>query len=73
MPKAKLNLYEVMAKRNIRTIADVAKRSGLSRKAVSAAINNKTQRISLVTIAKLCDGLDCTVNELIKLDKGEVE
>lgn len=71
MPEVRMNLYKVMADRNIRTIGELAEKSELSRKAVSAALNNKTQRISLVTIAKLCGALNCTVDELLVLEKKE--
>lgn len=69
----KINLYEVMAKRDIRTIADLSERSGLSRKAISKILNGQTTRIDLDTLYKLCKTLDCKVNDLIIYDRNEVK
>jgi putative transcriptional regulator len=69
MTTVEIKLLEVMAKRGIRTIEEVHKRSGLSRKAVSKIINKETKRISTDTIAKLCKGLNCDVEELIVIKK----
>ena len=69
MTTVEIKLLEVMAKREIRTIEEVHKRSGLSRKAVSKIINKETKRISTDTIAKLCNALDCDVDELIVIKK----
>lgn len=68
----KIKLFELMAKRNIRTIAEMSERSGLSRKAVSKIINEKATRVDLDTIYKICKTLDCEVGELIIYDKEEV-
>lgn len=69
MPKVRINLYELMAKRNIKTIGKVAKETELSTKTISAIFNNKTQRIDFDTISKLCHVLDCKIDELIVFDK----
>jgi len=65
----KINLYEEMAKRDIRTIASMSVKSGLSRKAISKIINKETTRIDLDTLYKLCKALDCEVEDLIIYDK----
>ena len=72
-PKIEIRLLEVMGKRKIRTIKDAAKRTGLSRKAISQAINNQTHRMNMDTIIKICVGLDCEIGELLVLKKGEVK
>lgn len=64
---AEIKLLEVMAKKEIRTIEEVHKNSGLSRKAISKIINKETKRISTDTIAKLCKALKCDINELVVL------
>jgi putative transcriptional regulator len=64
-PAVEIKLLEVMAKREIRTIEEVHKKSGLSRKAVSKILNKETKRISTDTIAKLCKALNCEINELV--------
>jgi len=69
MPKVRINLYELMAKRNIRTIGEVAEKAGLSTKTISAIFNNKTQRIDFDTISKLCHVLGCEIDELLIFEK----
>lgn len=69
MTTVEIKLLEVMARREIRTIEEVHKRSGLSRKAVSKIINKETKSISTETIGKLCKGLNCDVEELIVIKK----
>lgn len=69
MPIAEIKLLEVMGRKGIRTIEEVHKNSGLSRKAISKIINKETQRISTDTIAKLCKALDCEINDLIVIKK----
>lgn len=69
MPQVEIKLLEVMGKKGIRTIEEVHKRSGLSRKAVSKIINKETKKIGTDTIAKLCTALDCEISELIVIKK----
>jgi len=69
MPTAEIKLLEVMAKKEIRTIEEVHKKSGLSRKAISKIINKETKRINTDTIAKLCKALGCEIHELIVIKK----
>jgi putative transcriptional regulator len=68
-PYIEVKLLEVMAKRNIRTIGEVSEKSGLSRKAVSAALNDQRHRMKSDTIARLCKALDCNIEELLVLKK----
>ncbi len=68
----KIALYEAMAKRDIRTIADMAEKSELSRKAISKIINGETTRLDLNTLYKLCKALNCEVSELVVYDRNEV-
>lgn len=65
-PEIEIRLLEMMARRGFRTIEQVRKESGLSRKAVSAALNNKNHRMNTDTIAKLCKALNCDIGDLIK-------
>lgn len=69
VPVVEIKLYEMMGKRNIRTIEQLKKETGLSRKAISTALNNKNHRMHTDTIAKLCVALDCEVGELIVIKK----
>lgn len=66
---AEIKLLEVMGKKEIRTIEELHKKSGLSRKSISKIINKETKRISTDTIAKLCNALDCEIGELIEIKK----
>ena len=67
VPQIEIRLFEMMAKRDIRTIEELKSKSGLSRKAISTALNNKNHRMHTDTIAKLCTALDCTPGDLLKV------
>lgn len=71
VPVIEIRLFEMMGKRNVRTIEQLKEKTGLSRKAISAALNNKNHRMHTDTIAKLCMALDCDIADLIVLKKGE--
>ncbi|MBW3114220.1 helix-turn-helix transcriptional regulator [Bacillus sp. MCCB 382] len=68
-PYLEVRLYELMGKRNVRTIEQLKEMSGLSRKAISQALNDEKHRMHTDTIAKLCAALDCEVGELLTLKK----
>lgn len=72
-PEIQVRLLEVMGKKNVRTIKEVAERTGLSRNAISRVINDQTHRMHTDTIAKICVGLDCEIGELLVLKKGELK
>lgn len=48
------------------TVAEVIRRTGLSRNAVSALYEERAKRIDLNTIARLCELFDCSVDELFE-------
>jgi putative transcriptional regulator len=68
-PYLEVRLYEIMGKKNVRTIEQLKDMTGLSRKAISQALNNERHRMHTDTIAKLCMALDCEVGELLTLKK----
>jgi len=68
-PQIEVHLYEMMAKRNIRTIQKLKEKTGLSRKAISEILNNKHHRMHTDTVAKLCAALDCEIGDLLVLKK----
>ena len=68
-PQVEVRLLEVMGKKNVRTIEQLHEKSGLSRKAISQALNKKNHRMHTDTIAKLCAALDCEIGELLVLKK----
>lgn len=67
----KVKLWEAMVNREIRTIAEMSKKSGLSRKSVSKLLNHQTTRLDLNVLYKLCKALDCEVGELVVYEKKE--
>lgn len=69
IPTVEIRLFEMMGKRGIRTIEEMKDKTGLSRKAISAAINNKNHRMHTDTIAKLCTALKCEIGELVVIKK----
>ena len=40
---------------------DIAIKTGLSKQAVSNLLNNRTENITLDTLKKLCDALECRI------------
>lgn len=69
-PVVEVRLLEMMGRANVRTIKQLSEKTGLSRKAISAAVNNRSHRMHTDTIAKLCHALDCEVGELLKLKRS---
>jgi putative transcriptional regulator len=68
-PYLEVRLYEIMGRKNVRTIEQLKDMTGLSRKAISQALNDERHRMHTDTIAKLCTALDCEVGELLVLKK----
>lgn len=68
MRKLKVNIYPLMARNNIRTVAEVAKATNISGKALYNIINGKTRRIDFETIEKLCRFFNCGVGDLLILE-----
>lgn len=70
-PYIEVKLSELMKKKNIKTIEEMKEKTGLSRKAISFALNKKSHRMKTDTIAKFCKALDCEVGELLVYKEGE--
>jgi putative transcriptional regulator len=68
-PQCELHLKEVMKERNLHTIQEVKELTGLSRKCISKAYNNKNVRMDLATLARLCGKLECEISDLLSLRK----
>lgn len=49
------------------------KEMGCSYQAISDVMNNNTKGIRFETIEKLCDVLDCTPNDIFKIEKSQKE
>lgn len=71
MRKLRVNIYPLMAAKNIRTVTEVARNIGMSNKAMYEIINGKTTRIDFETIAKLCYFFECDINDLFVLEKDK--
>lgn len=61
----KINILELMARKKMRTIQELHKETGISRKTVSKIINGNSTALKTDTIYKLCKALDCTPGELL--------
>lgn len=66
------NLALLRAERGKLTQRDVAEATGLSQKTISALETGTSKGVEFSTIAKLCDYLDCSPNDLLVLE-DEVE
>ena len=61
----KCNLSTFMGRDKL-TIAEVIRRTGLTRNAVSALYEERAKRIDLNTIARLCELFECRVDDLFE-------
>lgn len=61
----KCNLSTLMGRERL-TIAEVIRRTGLTRNAVSTLYEERAKRIDLNTIARLCELFHCSVDELFE-------
>ena len=61
----KCNLSTFMGRDKL-TIAEVIRRTGLTRNAVSALYEERAKRIDLNTIARLCELFECTVDDIFE-------
>lgn len=62
----KNNLRLLMAERNI-NMTELANKTGLSRSTISNIYNEKSKRIDLVTLHKLCNFFGCGVGDLLQI------
>lgn len=66
------NLSTLMGKERY-SIADVHKKTGLSRNTISNFYNDKATRIDYVTIERLCSLFACEVSDLLIYIKNDSE
>ena len=62
----KVKLAVKMAEQQIRTIAELSRRTGLARQTLTALWRNSTRGISLETLDKLCEALGCQPGDLLE-------
>ena len=70
-----MNISQATAKRIIElcksrriTVNKIANISGVTQSTVNDIVNNKAKNIGVVTIKKLCDGLEITITEFFDTD-----
>lgn len=68
---ADIKLFEMMARKNIRTIKELHESTGVSRIVISELLSGERKGIRLDTIARLCEALECEIGELIVLNKED--
>ena len=69
MTRLKNNLRVLMAKKGIRTMVELEKRSGVSRQVLDRLDKDKSKRLDFDTVIKLCDLFDCEPGDLLYIDK----
>ncbi len=71
MRKLKVNIYPLMAAKDIRTVTELASEIGMSSKALYGIMNGKTKRIDFETITKLCSFFSCDICQLLTLEEKD--
>lgn len=64
-----VNKVSVMIGTRRMTVADVAKKAGISYEAVRRLYDGSAKRVDFDTLAKLCDVLNCGVGDLLEYQK----
>lgn len=49
----------------------LAKETGITQSAISNLCANKTSKIDFIVLQKICNVLDCDVNDVISVEKGD--
>lgn len=49
----------------------LAKETGITQSAISNLCSNKTSKIDFIVLQKICNVLDCDVNDVISVEKGD--
>ena len=65
------NLGLLMAKKNVRTITQLSKMTGVSSKALEKCLHNKATMLSYETTYRICKALGCQLGELYTLVSNE--
>lgn len=66
----KIHLSRIMGEKRLK-IADVSNLTGLHRNGITKLYNEDTEGIKFDTLDRLCQGLDCKVEDLIEHVKEE--
>ncbi len=65
-----INVKELLKEKK-RTKYWLIKEMGCSYQAISDVMNNNTKGMKFETLEKLCDVLECTPNDIFKIEKSE--
>ncbi|WP_077622035.1 helix-turn-helix domain-containing protein [Sediminibacillus massiliensis] len=63
------NLHELMARKKIRKVTDLAEVTGISRTVLYDLSNGNKRSVRLDTLVRICKALDCEIGDLIKLKR----
>lgn len=64
------NLDELLLRRQM-TLTELSERVGVTIANLSVLKNNRARAIRFTTLTAICDALDCTVGELLVVDRSE--
>lgn len=70
MSKIRIDLEQVLAEKGV-SKTQLCYACRLQRTQLNNYCKNKVVRIDLNTLAKICDFLNCDVNEILRLEKGD--
>lgn len=71
MMKIKVNIREIAEKQGIKNPYQLQKKASLTPTNAVKLYNNNIVQISMETLAKLCEALQCKPNDLLVLKRGE--
>ncbi len=69
----RLKVFEVMAKWDIRTRAESARRTGLTEAKIAKIVKDDVRAIRIETIDRLCRVLECSPGDLIEYTPDPIE
>ncbi len=61
----KVHVYEMMAKRGIKTRKQLAEAAGVHQTHIGKIVDGKVKRVDLSTLEGLCSALDCQPGDLL--------
>ena len=64
----KVHLSKLMGEQRI-NIAQMSDKTGLHRNGIAKLYNEKTDGIKFDTLEKLCDALDCDIQDILEIQK----
>lgn len=67
-----INVKELLKKKK-RTKYWLIKEMGCSYQAISDVMNNNTKGMKFETLEKLCEVLECTPNDIFRIEKNDTE